>query len=199
MWGVNDFDEAAEMPWPLDLVRLATSAVLAGGPDPEAICAALLRGYSDGLANPGPVVLEKASRWLRREVMVSEDERADFWDDLDHESEAIPVRYETILRAALPAGSTALRSFARTAGAGSLGRPRFVAVADWRGGPVIREAKGAGAVGLDAGPRARRNADARVLEIATRPVPCARSALHRERCGRGSPAIARQPQDRSQT
>src|SRR5262245_20684828 len=29
VWGVNDFDEAAEMPYPLDLVRLATSAMLA--------------------------------------------------------------------------------------------------------------------------------------------------------------------------
>src|SRR6266704_6883644 len=29
VWGVNDFDEAAEMPYVLDLVRLATSAALA--------------------------------------------------------------------------------------------------------------------------------------------------------------------------
>ena len=29
VWGVNDFDEAAEMPYALDLVRLATSALLA--------------------------------------------------------------------------------------------------------------------------------------------------------------------------
>src|ERR1700754_1981066 len=29
IWGVNDYDEAAEMPYALDLVRLATSALLA--------------------------------------------------------------------------------------------------------------------------------------------------------------------------
>ena len=29
IWGVNDFDEAARMPYALDLVRLATSALLA--------------------------------------------------------------------------------------------------------------------------------------------------------------------------
>ena len=29
VWGVNDFDEAAKMPYALDLVRLATSAVAA--------------------------------------------------------------------------------------------------------------------------------------------------------------------------
>src|SRR5215213_9242304 len=28
VWGVNDFDEAADMPYTLDLVRLATSAIL---------------------------------------------------------------------------------------------------------------------------------------------------------------------------
>ena len=29
VWGVNDFDEAAEMPYALDLIRLATSALVA--------------------------------------------------------------------------------------------------------------------------------------------------------------------------
>ena len=31
----------------------------------------------------------------------------------------------------------------RTAGTGSLGRPRWVALAEWKGGPVVREAKAA--------------------------------------------------------
>ena len=31
VWGVNDFDEAAKMPYTIDLVRLAASAMLAGG------------------------------------------------------------------------------------------------------------------------------------------------------------------------
>jgi len=31
VWGVNDFDEAAVMPYPLDLVRLAASIRLAPG------------------------------------------------------------------------------------------------------------------------------------------------------------------------
>ncbi len=29
VWGVNDFDDAARMPYAIDIVRLATSAVLA--------------------------------------------------------------------------------------------------------------------------------------------------------------------------
>src|SRR3979411_2054186 len=33
VWGVNDFDEAAEMPYPLDLVRLAASIRLGEPPD----------------------------------------------------------------------------------------------------------------------------------------------------------------------
>ena len=51
-WGVNDFDEAAEMPYVLDLVRLAASALLGSGRrriTDEEICAAILKGYRQGL------------------------------------------------------------------------------------------------------------------------------------------------------
>ena len=47
IWGVNDFDEAAEMPYALDLVRLGVSAVL-GCPhirSTRAISDSILRGY----------------------------------------------------------------------------------------------------------------------------------------------------------
>src|SRR5689334_4456794 len=47
VWGINDFDEAAVMPYPFDLVRLVTSAHLAPGlkmPIGE-IAACVLRGY----------------------------------------------------------------------------------------------------------------------------------------------------------
>ena len=50
-WGVNDFDEAAEMPYVLDLVRLAASALLGSGRrriTDEEICAAILNGYRQG-------------------------------------------------------------------------------------------------------------------------------------------------------
>ncbi|MGL1576695.1 DUF2252 family protein, partial [Vibrio parahaemolyticus] len=33
VWGINDFDEAFEMPYALDLLRLATSALLASDGD----------------------------------------------------------------------------------------------------------------------------------------------------------------------
>ena len=40
-WGVNDFDEAAELPWTSDLVRLATSVILAA--DAKTRCGESLR------------------------------------------------------------------------------------------------------------------------------------------------------------
>ena len=43
--------------------------------------------------------------------------------------------------AALPAGITGLRFATRVAGLGSLGRPRFVALAAWSGGKIAREVK----------------------------------------------------------
>ena len=52
-WGVNDFDEAAEMPYVLDLVRLAASALLGSGRrriTDEEICAAILNGYPSRIA-----------------------------------------------------------------------------------------------------------------------------------------------------
>src|SRR4029077_20839643 len=53
-WGVNDFDEACELAFTSDLVRLATSAVLAAADakiDVEAnrICELLLAGYRAAL------------------------------------------------------------------------------------------------------------------------------------------------------
>ena len=61
VWGVNDFDEAAEMPYVLDLMRLATSALVAGADSlPIAsgtICSAILQGYRRG---PGRAAARRA-------------------------------------------------------------------------------------------------------------------------------------------
>ena len=53
-WGINDFDEAEVMPYTNDLVRLATSALLAAELDhwslsEKTICDAILEGYVEGL------------------------------------------------------------------------------------------------------------------------------------------------------
>ncbi|QEN86678.1 DUF2252 domain-containing protein [Labrys sp. KNU-23] len=145
IWGANDFDDAAVMPYVLDLVRLATSALLARGRgDPPAgeICQAIATGYAGGLANPGPIVLERDHKWLRKTVLLSESERRAFWSKFDIKTRK-PIRldYEERLRASMPDPQGECRFAPRQAGTGSLGRARFVACSEWRGGPVLREAK----------------------------------------------------------
>jgi hypothetical protein len=144
VWGVNDFDEAAEMPYVLDLVRLATSALLADSRAPaDAICTSILRGYQDGLEAPRPIVLDRDWQWLRELVVVSEKKRAKFWKKVEQvKDERAPPRYRKLLLAAMPEPRPAsIKTARRVAGAGSLGRPRWVGIADWRGAPVVREAK----------------------------------------------------------
>ena len=56
IWGINDFDEACELPYTHDLVRLATSACLARRRTvsfrcrDRAMCEAILEGYGEGSA-----------------------------------------------------------------------------------------------------------------------------------------------------
>src|SRR6059036_1631367 len=67
IWGVNDFDEVARMPYAIDLVRLVTSAIFAKREnvlsiDDSAAATAVLEGYSESLASGGePFVLEGLS------------------------------------------------------------------------------------------------------------------------------------------
>ena len=147
VWGVNDFDEAAEMPYALDLVRLATSAVLAR-PSHEysgtGISAAILEGYRQRPEKSRPFVLDEEHARLRELLIVSEQERAHFWDKiagLRGSSQPPPGRYRKIIQSAMPEGAEIMKYTRRTAGTGSLGRPRWVGIADWRGGTVLREAK----------------------------------------------------------
>ncbi len=145
VWGANDFDDAAVMPYPLDLVRLATSALLArkgDNPDYGQVCDSILSGYVAGLADPQPFILERDHAWLREAVLLPEEERAEFWSKYDKPDDPwIRSRYLGLLRDALPGPSAPFVAFPRSAGLGSLGRPRFVARTNWRGGPVLREAK----------------------------------------------------------
>jgi hypothetical protein len=156
VWGVNDYDEAAEMPYTLDLLRLATSGLLASPKDDaheaEHVAEALLRGYAQGLKEPGPAVLDRKLAWLRQTVMVPESHRVEFWEKLkkkqkkfldrpESDRPRLWWRYEAALRSALPAGAGEPEMWYRSAGLGSLGRPRWVAQAKWCGDWVLREAK----------------------------------------------------------
>jgi len=82
VWGVNDFDEAASMPYVLDLVRLATSAALAPRrllPANET-CRAILEGYRGGLDDPRPMLLEENGAWMRDLAVCTRRKCDAFWE-----------------------------------------------------------------------------------------------------------------------
>ncbi|MDE1993631.1 MAG: DUF2252 family protein, partial [Rhizobiaceae bacterium] len=147
VWGANDFDDAAVMPYALDLVRLVTSAILArdaNDPAPRIIAETVLAGYRRGLEKAAPIILERDYKWLRNDVLLSNNERREFWEkfrDLPPASKPVSPPYVEALRRSLPDPAAAFVVKPRTAGTGSLGRPRFVAGVEWRGGPVLREVK----------------------------------------------------------
>ena len=147
VWGVNDFDEAAVMPYVLDLVRLATSIQLA--PDRRIgnrrAAAALLRGYRNELDDPQPALLFEGETWLRSYAEPTEAKVEKFWKDIaDYRKASPPPAIAKALVASLPRGvdkkTVRLCSVPRKGG-GGLGRPRYLAVGYWRGGHVLREAK----------------------------------------------------------
>jgi len=144
VWGLNDFDEAAVLPYAHDLVRLAASARLApkAGTEPGRAAEALLEGYVDGLGAPRPVLLDQGAPWFRGLVGALVDETPAFWAAWDASPDAVPPPdARRVLMKALPPGAVVERFVARRRGGGSLGRPRWQAIAHWRGGRVVREAK----------------------------------------------------------
>jgi Uncharacterized protein conserved in bacteria (DUF2252) len=148
-WGVNDFDEAFAMPYAIDLVRLATSALLAVRHEKlrlsgEEVCAALLAGYSETIAAEGgrPFVLEEEHPALRAMAMGAERDPVHFWAKLGAARTAeAPRPVRKLLHQAMPESDAEPRIAHRVAGLGSLGRPRFVALGVAQGGMVAREAK----------------------------------------------------------
>jgi uncharacterized protein (DUF2252 family) len=147
VWGANDFDDAAVMPYGLDLVRLTASALLAvkeSGPSAQVITASVLTGYLKGIQTPMPVILERDHKWLRQALTLPDSERRAFWDKfavLPAGARPVPPACAKALQASLPDGCAAYVPKPRSAGTGSLGRPRFIAYTDWQGGPMLREAK----------------------------------------------------------
>jgi hypothetical protein len=146
VWGVNDFDEAAVMSYATDLVRLAASAMLASPKhaEPRGVASSVLEGYRKGLERPRPFVLDEEHTRMRALFVVSEKERADFWSKMERlpNERGITDRYQKPIESAMPGKDFEVEKFARrTAGTGSLGRPRWVCMATWRGGRVVREAK----------------------------------------------------------
>jgi len=149
VWGINDFDEVARMPYTLDLVRLAASAFLAireGGLriDPGRACAAILSGYAGVLKNgPRGFVLEEDHADLRAMALGADRDPKRFWKKMLKLKSCGPVPKEVrrLLADALPAPRLTFKIVHRRAGLGSLGRPRYTAVAVWRDAMIAHEAK----------------------------------------------------------
>lgn len=150
IWGVNDFDEASNYPYTMDLVRLATSALLAAEEDKLAMKAkesaeAILEGYERGLEQGGrPFVLEEEHGWLRSIAESKLRDPVAFWGKMDKLATirgAVPESARDALEHLLPAPGISYRLAHRIAGLGSLGRVRIVALAEWNGGRIAREAK----------------------------------------------------------
>jgi uncharacterized protein (DUF2252 family) len=150
IWGINDFDETATLPYTQDLVRLGTSALIAIEESRLCLsvrraCAAILEGYSESMQAGGDcLVLAERYRWLRDLAVARLKDQRPFWQHLRSLRPApgrAPARARKLLRAALPAGSLDVRTVHRQAGLGSLGRQRLVALGRWHGAMVAREAK----------------------------------------------------------
>ncbi|ESX49030.1 DUF2252 domain-containing protein [Mesorhizobium sp. C416B] len=144
VWGVNDFDEAAIMPYPFDLVRLATSVQLAPGIGLSGhdTSDAITTGYRSGLRGPRPTLVDERAVWMRRFVMCTDSDCTKFWEEVQsYPTVEPPADARRILQSSLPATALLQRFASRRKGGGGLGKARFVAIANWQGGQVIREAK----------------------------------------------------------
>ena len=150
VWGINDFDEVAWMPYTIDLVRLTTSAYLAVAADhltvsPALASKAILTGYRDGLRAGGRAfVLAEHHPKLREMAVERLKEPERYWEKLN----SLPALKERPPSSALKAlakmeaaRDLKPRMVHRVAGLGSLGRRRYVALAQWEGGSTAREAK----------------------------------------------------------
>jgi hypothetical protein len=150
VWGINDFDEAAVLPYSIDLVRLATSAIFAIQEGhlalkPKDACATILDGYRESLANHGrPYVLEEENGWLRQVATGVLRDPVHFWqkmDSLPRITSAVSASAREALEHLMPERGLTYRTVRRVAGLGSLGHVRLVAVALCHGARIAREAK----------------------------------------------------------
>jgi Uncharacterized protein conserved in bacteria (DUF2252) len=150
IWGVNDFDEASWLPYTNDLVRLLASANMAIdaahiGLNRKDACAAVLEGYQKALEAGGhPFVLAEHHPALREMARHRLKEPEKFWEKLTALKPIkgkIPGSARKAITRMLPQPDVPHVIVHRVAGLGSLGRQRFVAIGDWHGGRIAREAK----------------------------------------------------------
>jgi hypothetical protein len=148
-WGIDDFDEAYPLPYTNDLVRLATSVKILLDGETLSVglkngCDIMLQGYEHSIKDGGrPVVLAEEQRNLETLGIREIKPPANFWQNLNQRPvmrSGLPSDARAALESALPKG-LAYKAVKREAGLGSLGQARFVALGEWKGGFVAREAK----------------------------------------------------------
>jgi hypothetical protein len=142
VWGVNDFDDACELPFTSDLVRLAASAMLAASAatipvTADTVCGFMLEGYRSGLVQAEPIVIPANGKGpLARLTRDTQEEPKAFWRkklDADDNPEIgrrdLPNGLDDMFRASFRANARAtFRRQKSPGGLGSLGRRRFTAV-----------------------------------------------------------------------
>ncbi|MGA7313100.1 MAG: DUF2252 family protein [Silvibacterium sp.] len=149
-WGVDDFDESYPLPYTNDLVRLAASMKIVIDAEGLSIklkngCDAILEGYRQSLKEGGcPFVLEEQEQRLGKLGVGAFKPPPGFWEKLNrlpaiHRPLAPDVKHA--LEKTLPDPGMEYKIVRRQAGLGSLGQERFVAIANWEGGFIAREAK----------------------------------------------------------
>jgi hypothetical protein len=150
VWGINDFDETSPLPYTCDLIRLAASAIIARNENQltlplSSISEAILDGYRDGIRGGGrPFVLAEHHHWLRHAATGVERDPVTFWtkmDSLYRWRKDVPKAARKALEKMLPDPKIPYMLCTRVAGLGSLGRQRFVAIAEWNGARLARETK----------------------------------------------------------
>jgi Uncharacterized protein conserved in bacteria (DUF2252) len=150
-WGVDDFDQSHPLPYGNDLVRLAASVRLVADDGSIGLrfrkaCDTILEGYECTLRKgPRPIVLAENETDLEKLGFEALKSPPDFWETLLRKPtlslRELPRDARAALEQTLPARGLGYKVVRRQAGVGSLGQPRYVAIAAWQGGCVAREAK----------------------------------------------------------
>jgi hypothetical protein len=103
---------------------------------------AIIEGYRRGLAAPAPYFIDDRVPWMQVLVNRPATKIDAFRTELSG-ADAVepPPQVSDLLKEQLPAGTRDVTFRAWQRGGGSLGRPRFLAIGNWNGGSVVREAK----------------------------------------------------------
>ncbi|HEX3472082.1 MAG TPA: DUF2252 family protein [Silvibacterium sp.] len=149
-WGVDDFDESYPLPCTNDLVRLAASMKIVIDAEGLAVklrdgCDAIFEGYRQSLREGGcPIVLEEHEQNLGKLGVSNLKPPTGFWEKLNRLPairRPLAPDVKHAFEKTMPDPRIDYKVVRRQAGLGSLGQERFVAIANWQGGFIAREAK----------------------------------------------------------